>query len=105
MMRSPQAGTVWRMASTRVPTWWGMFESRGFERDVADGSQQVDATIPGDPTQGASLLSIHSWCFTGEVLGSLCCDCSDRLAMAMRVIALGQHQGTLYAYLAGHFAN
>ena len=102
MMRSPQAGTVWRMASTRVPTWWGMFESRGFERDVADGSQQVEAgraTIPSDPTQGAQLLCIHSWCFTGEVLESLHCDCSDQLAMAMR------HQGTPYANLARHVAN
>jgi len=33
----------------------------------------------GDLTQGAPLLRIHSQCFTGEILGSLRCDCGDQL--------------------------
>jgi GTP cyclohydrolase II len=67
-----------------------MFETIGFERDDANGSQRVEtalAIVHGDVTSGAPLLRIHSQCFTGEVLGSLRCDCGDQLEMAMRAIS------------------
>ena len=104
MMRSAQAGTLWRMAFTRLPTRWGMFKVHGFERDGAAGSQQVEtalAIILGNPTQGAPLLRIHSRCFTGEVLGSLRCDCSDQLAMAMQAIADEGSGLVIYEYQEG----
>src|SRR4030095_2804775 len=41
----------------------------------------------GDLSGDAPLLRIHSQCFTGEVLGSLRCDCKDQLEIAMRMIA------------------
>jgi GTP cyclohydrolase II len=41
----------------------------------------------GDPTRDAPLLRIHSQCFTGDVLGSLRCDCGAQLELAMRIIA------------------
>ena len=44
-------------------------------------------TGPGDLTEGAPLVRIHSQCFTGEVLGSLRCDCNEQLEIAMRAIA------------------
>ena len=47
------------------------------------------------------LLRIHSQCFTGEMLGSLRCDCHDQLEMAMRAIA---HEGRgliIYEYQEG----
>ena len=69
-MGSVQIGTLWRIASTRMPTKWGMFDAIGFERDVSNGSQRVEtalALVMGDVTEGVPLLRMHSQCFTGEV--------------------------------------
>ena len=43
--------------------------------------------ILGDPASGTPLLRMHSQCFTGDVLGSLRCDCGAQLEFAMRAIA------------------
>jgi GTP cyclohydrolase II len=89
-MRAAQPGTLWRIASTRISTRWEMFDAIGFERDVSNGARQVAtalAIVMGNLTEGVPLLRIHSQCFTGEVLGSLRCDCHDQLAMAMQAIA------------------
>src|SRR5205085_3077539 len=88
--RTVQTGTLWRIASARMPTKWGMFDAIGFERDVSNGTRRVEtalAIVMGDVTRGVPLLRIHSQCFTGEMLGSLRCDCGEQLAMAMRAIA------------------
>jgi GTP cyclohydrolase II len=85
-MSTVQTGTLWRIASARMPTKWGMFDAIGFERDVSNGSRRVEtalAIVMGDPTEGVPLLRIHSQCFTGEMLGSLRCDCHDQLEMAI----------------------
>jgi 3,4-dihydroxy-2-butanone 4-phosphate synthase/GTP cyclohydrolase II len=90
MTRTPQAEAVRRVVSTRLPTRWGVFQTLGFERDVANGSRRVEtalAIVVGDPKDGAPLLRIHSQCFTGEVLKSLRCDCNDQLELAMSAIA------------------
>ncbi|MDX6713086.1 MAG: 3,4-dihydroxy 2-butanone 4-phosphate synthase / cyclohydrolase [Blastocatellia bacterium] len=67
-----------------------MFQTLGFEREVLNGTRHVEtavAILMGDLTEDAPLLRIHSQCFTGEVLGSLRCDCGDQLDMAMQAIA------------------
>jgi GTP cyclohydrolase II len=92
------------MASTRMPTKWGMFHAIGFERDVSDGARKVDtalALVMGDLTKGVPLLRIHSQCFTGEVLGSLRCDCRDQLEMAMQAIAKEGRGLVIYEYQEG----
>ena len=69
-----QTGPLWRIATARMPTRWGMFDAVGFEREVSNGIRRVEtalAIVMGDPTAGAPLLRIHSQCLTGEVLGSL----------------------------------
>jgi GTP cyclohydrolase II len=99
-----QAGPLWRIASTRMPTKWGMFNAIGYERDVSNGSQRVEtalALVMGDPTEGVPLLRIHSQCFTGEVLGSLRCDCHDQLEMAMQAIAEEGRGLVIYEYQEG----
>src|SRR6267142_1153663 len=103
-MRTSQIGPLWRIASTRMPTKWGMFEAIGFERDVSNGRQRVEtalAIVLGDPTEGVPLLRIHSQCFTGELLGSLRCDCGDQLAMAMQAIAEEGRGLVIYEYQEG----
>src|ERR1700719_3230995 len=89
-MTAVPTGPLWRIASTCMPTRWGMFDAIGYERDVSNGTRRVEsalAMVMGDLTEGVPLLRIHSQCFTGEVLGSLRCDCRDQLEMAMQAIA------------------
>jgi GTP cyclohydrolase II len=103
-MSAAQTGTLWRIVSTHMPTRWGMFEAIGFERDVSNGTQRVEtalALVMGDVTEGVPLLRIHSQCFTGEVLGSLRCDCHDQLEMAMQVIADEGRGLVIYEYQEG----
>jgi GTP cyclohydrolase II len=82
---------LWRIASTRLPTNWGIFEAMGFEREllwtVGRTAETALALVLGDLSQGAPLLRIHSQCLTGEVFGSLRCDCGGQLDLAMQAIA------------------
>jgi GTP cyclohydrolase II len=99
-----QTGPLWRIASTRLPTKWGMFEALGFERDVGTGGRTAEtalALVLGDLRQGVPLLRIHSQCLTGEVLGSLRCDCSGQLELAMQAIAQEGRGLVIYEYQEG----
>jgi GTP cyclohydrolase II len=87
-----------------MPTRWGTFDVIGFERDVSNGCQRVEtalAIVMGDLTEGVPLLRIHSQCFTGEMLGSLRCDCHDQLEMAMQAIAEEGRGLVIYDYQEG----
>ena len=98
------AGALWRIASARMPTRWGTFDVIGFERDVSNGTQRVEtalAMVTGDLSEGVPLLRIHSQCFTGEILGSLRCDCRDQLEMAMQAIAEEGRGLVIYEYQEG----
>ncbi len=71
MKRDPQGPALRRVASTILPTRWGVFQTIGFERDIPN-SRDVEtaiAIILGDLSDDAPLVRIHSQCFTGEVLG------------------------------------
>jgi GTP cyclohydrolase II len=97
-------GPLWRIASARMPTKWGLFDAIGFERDVSNGTLRIEtalAIVMGDVTGGPPLLRIHSQCFTGEVLGSLRCDCHDQLEMAMQAIADEGRGLVIYEYQEG----
>ena len=96
--------TFRRVVSTLMPTRWGSFETVGFEREILNGSRRVEtalAMILGDLTEVAPLVRIHSQCFTGEVLGSLRCDCSEQLEIAMRAIALEGRGLVIYEHQEG----
>ena len=90
MTSGADADPIRQIASTRMPTRWGMFQTLAFERDTPSENRPVEtalAMIMGDVTRGAPLLRIHSQCLTSEVFGSLRCDCSDQLEIAMQDIA------------------
>jgi len=93
-----------RVDSTQLPTRWGVFQALGFEREVVNGIGRIEtalAFVMGNLTEGVPLLRIHSQCFTGEMLGSLRCDCNAQLELAMRAIA-GEGRGLLiYEYQEG----
>ncbi len=98
-MPIPQA--VRRIVSTRLPTKSGLFQLVGFERGLPGKIEIALALTMGDLTQAAPLLRIHSQCFTGEILGSLRCDCRDQLESAMETIAAEGCGLVIYEYQEG----
>ncbi len=99
MVPLPQA--VRRIVSTRLPTKSGLFQLVGFEHGLPGKIETALALTMGDLTQGAPLLRIHSQCFTGEILGSLRCDCRDQLESAMETIAAEGCGLVIYEYQEG----
>jgi 3,4-dihydroxy 2-butanone 4-phosphate synthase/GTP cyclohydrolase II len=90
---------VERIGSARVPTQWGEFECVAY-RSTIDGIEHL-AFVRGDIGSGAPVLTrVHSECLTGDVFGSLRCDCGDQLSAALQLIAENEH-GVL-VYLRGH---
>ena len=90
---------VERIGSARVPTQWGDFECVAY-RSTIDGIEHL-AFVRGDIGSGAPVLTrVHSECLTGDVFGSLRCDCGDQLSAALQLIAKNDH-GVL-VYLRGH---
>jgi len=103
-MKAEQPAPLWRIASARMPTTWGTFDVIGFERDISNGTARIEtalAIVLGDLTEGVPLLRIHSQCITGELLGSLRCDCRNQLEMAMQTIAEEGRGLVIYEYQEG----
>jgi GTP cyclohydrolase II len=91
---------VKKVADADFPTRWGHFRILGFEGTRVDpepckpGTAPVQAKIEGaialvlgDIHSGPPVVRIHSQCLTGDVFGSLRCDCRLQLELAMRTIA------------------
>jgi GTP cyclohydrolase II len=77
------------VVSTQLPTVYGVFDLIGFERaSKAEEEREIALVLAlGNLRDGIPLLRIHSQCLTGEVFGSLRCDCRGQLEMAMSTIA------------------
>jgi 3,4-dihydroxy 2-butanone 4-phosphate synthase/GTP cyclohydrolase II len=76
---------VERIAEAQMPTAAGAFHVIGY-RSIMDGREHV-ALVKGDPKGKANVLvRMHSECLTGDVFGSLRCDCGEQLEAAMRRI-------------------
>jgi 3,4-dihydroxy-2-butanone 4-phosphate synthase/GTP cyclohydrolase II len=104
MFPNVQSGLVRQVVSTRMPTKWGLFRTLGFEREILNGTRRTEtalALIMGDLTDGAPLVRIHSQCLTGEMFGSLRCDCSEQLEKAMQAIAEEGRGLVIYEYQEG----
>ena len=87
-----------RVAATVLPSEYGDFAAYGY-RNTVDGSEHL-ALVRG-PVDGddPTLVRLHSECLTGDVFGSLRCDCGPQLDAAMRQVA--EHGGVV-VYLRGH---
>ena len=69
-----------------MPTRFGMFKLKLYH-SVSDDENHL-ALVMGDPRKVRSpLVRVHSECLTGDVFGSLRCDCGDQLAKAMQMVA------------------
>jgi 3,4-dihydroxy 2-butanone 4-phosphate synthase/GTP cyclohydrolase II len=82
-----------------MPTKHGVFKMIGFVNKL-NGEHHV-ALVKGDvSSQEPVLVRVHSECLTGDVLGSLRCDCGDQLQLAMKTIA--DHGRGIVLYVRGH---
>ena len=94
--------SVNKIAEADFPTRWGAFRILGFEgvlaaqrpcdENAADGPRTGEveglvALVMGDIHSAPPVVRIHSQCLTGDVFGSLRCDCRLQLELAMRRIA------------------
>src|SRR5687768_10684923 len=89
---------VQRVVEARIPTAFGTWSAIGYESH--DGRTHV-ALVKGDPRgKDDVLVRVHSECFTGDVLGSIRCDCGTQLSDAMRKI---EEEGEgVVVYVRGH---
>jgi 3,4-dihydroxy 2-butanone 4-phosphate synthase/GTP cyclohydrolase II len=84
--RSRHEKLVHRVAEARLPTKYGEFSAIAYKSDV-DPAEHL-ALVMGDITSPEPVLvRVHSECATGDIFGSLRCDCGEQLALAMKAIA------------------
>jgi 3,4-dihydroxy 2-butanone 4-phosphate synthase/GTP cyclohydrolase II len=90
---------VRRVAAATLPTVHGEFRVVGYE-SLIDGVQHVALVMGEVSGQDDVLVRVHSECVTGDVLGSLRCDCGFQLRAAMERVAA---EGTgVVLYLRDH---
>ena len=78
-------GRVSRLSNARLPTRIGTFDATVFS-DSRNGTEPI-AFVHGEIGRGdAPLVRLHSECLTGDVLGSLRCDCGAQLGRALTAI-------------------
>jgi GTP cyclohydrolase II len=80
---------VKQVASADFPTRWGHFLIHGFTTRADNGAKTEEAValVMGEVHTGSPLVRIHSQCLTGDVFGSLRCDCRQQLEMSLSMIA------------------
>ncbi|MBW3661677.1 MAG: bifunctional 3,4-dihydroxy-2-butanone-4-phosphate synthase/GTP cyclohydrolase II [Actinobacteria bacterium] len=97
--RSRAESLVHRVSEATIPTAFGAWRAIGYE-SAGDGLQHV-ALVCGDVEGRADVLvRMHSECLTGDVFGSLRCDCGVQLHDAMRLIA--EEGAGVVVYIRGH---
>ncbi|GEL26493.1 riboflavin biosynthesis protein RibBA [Pseudonocardia sulfidoxydans NBRC 16205] len=94
---------VVRVAQARIPTAHGDFVAYGYD-SLLDGIEHI-AMVVGDVATPEGdgedvLVRVHSECLTGDVLGSLRCDCGPQLDAALEAVA-AEGRG-IVLYMRGH---
>lgn len=90
--------TVERVADARLPTETGEFRIVGFRSLVS--AEEFVVLMKGElRPDRPSLVRIHSQCMTGDVFGSIKCDCGRQLAAAMKLIEQEGHGAILSSTL------
>lgn len=77
-----------RSAESELPTHWGRFRVLHYQGD--GGAEEGLALVRGEPAGDGVLARVHSECLTGEVFGSLRCDCRPQLERALEAIACAE---------------
>lgn len=95
VLETPVAG-VSAISRALLPTRYGPFEIVAFENREGRRIDDV-AIVRGAPAVAEVVpVRLHSECLTGDVLGSIRCDCGEQLDLAMRRLARTQHGVLLY---------
>jgi 3,4-dihydroxy 2-butanone 4-phosphate synthase/GTP cyclohydrolase II len=90
---------VERVTEARIPTVHGEFRAVGY-RSLIDDREHI-AFVAGDIGDGEEILvRVHSECLTGDVFGSLRCDCGSQLDLALAKVA-AEGRGVVL-YIRGH---
>jgi len=90
---------VRKVAEATIPTAHGEFRAHAYESTI-DGRTHV-ALVQGEVGDGERILvRVHSECLTGDVFGSLRCDCGDQLERALE--AIGREGRGVALYIRGH---
>ncbi|ALG11644.1 bifunctional 3,4-dihydroxy-2-butanone-4-phosphate synthase/GTP cyclohydrolase II [Kibdelosporangium phytohabitans] len=90
---------VVRVAEARIPTAHGTFRAVGYD-SLLDGIEHI-ALVYGEIGDGTEVLvRVHSECLTGDVFGSLRCDCGPQLDAALEAVA-SEGRG-IVLYMRGH---
>ncbi len=86
---------VQRVTEAKLPTKYGEFTAMAYKStvDAAEHVALVKGDISGDEPV---LVRVHSECLTGDVFGSLRCDCGDQIRMALQSIEKGRRGVFLY---------
>jgi GTP cyclohydrolase II len=83
------------VAEAQLPSRFGSFRIIAFES--SDGKEHM-AVVKGEIAGGTSIpVRVHSECFTGDVMGSLKCDCRDQLEASLEII--GESDAGVVIYL------
>ncbi len=83
-----------KVAEVDLPTKYGHFKAIGYE-SLIDGQCHV-ALVTGDPAAEDVLVRVHSECLTGDVFGSVRCDCGDQVHRALEQISENGNGVLLY---------
>ena len=86
---------VHRIAEAKLPTPHGDFTIIGYGNEI-DGREHVALVFGDIDGKDDVLVRMHSECLTGDVFGSLRCDCGEQLDAAMRQIAAAGHGAIVY---------
>jgi 3,4-dihydroxy 2-butanone 4-phosphate synthase/GTP cyclohydrolase II len=90
---------VEKVVEARIPTRHGEFKAVGY-RSLVDDRQHI-ALVMGDIGDGEGVLTrVHSECLTGDVFGSLRCDCGEQLDYALAMVA--EEGRGVVLYIRGH---
>jgi 3,4-dihydroxy 2-butanone 4-phosphate synthase/GTP cyclohydrolase II len=90
---------VQRITEARVPTEWGEFTCYAY-RSTLDSTEHLAFVKGAIQGEDDVLVRVHSECLTGDVFGSMRCDCGPQLAESMQRI--GEEGLGAVVYLRGH---
>ena len=89
---------VTREAEAHLPTQYGEFDIYGYLNHIT--GQEGVALVKDDGSDKIPLIRVHSECLTGDIFGSLKCDCNYQLHSAMEMI--NRYGKGALVYMKGH---